>query len=436
MMIKLRNFLAICLLGVATIATANAQNAEWTEARAEIHRDICLSASNLAAYREPDAALTPTPAGYEPFYMSHYGRHGSRWLINKNEYTDVIDVLQRGHDAGALTERGELLLRQIKEIYKVADGRFGDLTSVGESQLHHIGKRFAERFPEIFCRPETQIDARATIVTRCILSMTAACEEIAAANPQAKIHNDVSKSFQYYLNADRSERAIADNIARKKAAAKDFNKNLHPERFWAMLFRDPEYRDKIIQSRRQMMKKVFYICGNQQSHEPYISLYDLFTEEECYELWRGENVNWYVENAQGTAPFTQAALLKNIIATADEVVGSRTFRGATLRFGHDFCLMSLAALLELGNCYPEIPAADIYKLDKVWANFRIVPMASNIQLVFYRPTNGTGDILVKALLNERETTLPTPPTQGPYYNWCNLRSYYLKKLATYEQGND
>ena len=41
-----------------------------------------------------------------------------------------------------------------------------------------------------------------------------------------------------------------------------------------------------------------------------------------------------------------------------------------------------------------------------WNNYDIFPMGCNVQLIFYKPKKGKGDILVKALLNENETTLP------------------------------
>ena len=63
-----------------------------------------------------------------------------------------------------------------------------------------------------------------------------------------------------------------------------------------------------------------------------------------------------------------------------------------------------------------------------WRNYRIFPMGCNIQLIFYRPKKGNGDILVKALLNEREAYLPIKTTQWPYYNWKELRQYYLNKI--------
>jgi hypothetical protein len=74
------------------------------------------------------------------------------------------------------------------------------------------------------------------------------------------------------------------------------------------------------------------------------------------------------------------------------------------------------------------------ELDQHWQNYNIFPMGCNVQLVFYRPKKGkAGDILVKALLNEREVTMPVETTQYPYYKWSDLRAYYLEKLAKFEE---
>ena len=45
-----------------------------------------------------------------------------------------------------------------------------------------------------------------------------------------------------------------------------------------------------------------------------------------------------------------------------------------------------------------------------------------------------GDILVKAMLNEREMTLPVASTSTPYYyKWTDLRKYWSDKLAKFAQ---
>lgn len=427
----------LTLSAIAAFAVLSA-TAQPDAARQAIDENPLLSASNYVAYIAPTKPLSRAPKGYEPFYMSHYGRHGSRWLIGAWEYDDAIGVLQRGHDAGMLTARGEKLLKQLTTFHTTTVKRLGELTTVGERQHHGIGRRMAEHFPEIFKQKDTRVDARSTVVIRCILSMEGACEELAAANPRARIHNDVSESYQYYLNADWTERANKDYSERWQAVneASSTRPRIDPTRFWGLLFTDAAYRDSVKTSRTSLMKRVFDIASNMQSHDDGIDLYDLFTQEERFNLWRSNNIDWYVSYAQGTGPFTQSNLLKNIIATADTIADSRTFHGATLRYGHEVCVMPLAALLELGNCYPEVPAQGLDTVHHVFRNYEIFPMASNIQLIFYRSKKkkANAPVLVKALLNEREQTLPVKPYDGVYYRWDDLRSYYLKKLEQYENS--
>jgi len=93
------------------------------------------------------------------------------------------------------------------------------------------------------------------------------------------------------------------------------------------------------------------------------------------------------------------------------------------------------SLLELDNS--GMAVEDLDSLDTYWRNYRIFPMGCNIQLIFYRPKKGkTGDILVKALLNEREAYMPTSTDSWPYYKWQDLRQYYLDKLNKFEAEND
>ena len=69
-----------------TCALACALWGNAQQARQDIARDVNLAASNYVAYRGPQKVLTPAPKGYVPYYISHYGRHGSRYLIGANSY--------------------------------------------------------------------------------------------------------------------------------------------------------------------------------------------------------------------------------------------------------------------------------------------------------------------------------------------------------------
>lgn len=398
-------------------------------ARQEIHENVKRSASNYLAYITPTVKLTKAPKGYEPFYLSHYGRHGSRWLLDDRDYSDVISTLKKADDAGVLTSLGRETLAKLERFYPTTIKRLGDLTTVGERQHHGIGKRMTQNFPEIFCG-DAYIDARSTVVIRCILSMTAECEEFAAFNPNVKIHNDVSEAFQPYLN-QLWDGKVAQSGRKGWDVRGHYKETLtHPERLCSTLFSDTAYVNKNVRA-KSFMRHLFDVAANMQSHDTDIELYSLFTEDECYDQWKIRNIDWYIGYgpspvSDGNMPYSQRNLLRNFIETADTVVDSKTFNGATLRFGHEVCVMPLACLMELDSCGRAV--SDLDKLDEKWVNYRIYPMAANIQLVFYRPKKGSGDILVKALLNEKEATLPVKTDIFPYYKWDDLKAYYKDKL--------
>lgn len=70
-----------------------------------------------------------------------------------------------------------------------------------------------------------------------------------------------------------------------------------------------------------------------------------------------------------------------------------------------------------------------------WRNFEYFPMACNLQLIFYRPAGSvdSGDVLVKALLNEKEAILPVATKSYPYYRWDDVRDYYMTKLNSFPE---
>ena len=448
--------LTLIMMMAALATTVTAQTARedgvthfYRTAVEEIEANKYLAGSNYLDYdrQMTTQPLTPAPKGYTPFYMSHYGRHGSRWLISRDSYTSVVEPMRKARQYGKLTAKGEEVLGQLEAFvklpvpnYPTLDGKYegaqlrlGDLSSVGERQHHGIGRRMAQNFPEIFKAKNVAIDARSTVVVRCILSMMAECEELMAANPTARIHNEVSEALQYYLNAPRT--GLVKAMGKKgREVRKQHNTRQKADRLMQVLFNDQQWVSDSLKA-GSIMYNLFEIATNMQSHDVDIDLYPLFTMDEIYDQWRTRNIGWYLDygaapQTDGVMPFSQKNLLRNIIETADTVTQTQ----ATLRFGHEVCVMPLACLLELDNC--GIAVDDLNELDRYWRNYRIYPMACNIQLIFYKPKKSLTshhDILVKALLNERECRLPIPTTQYPYYHWSELRQYYLDKLAKFEQ---
>lgn len=427
----IKRLTALSLVAFSLLAV-NAQTS-----REEIANNPFWAASNYLAYDNAPTGkndvLTASPAGYEPFYISHFGRHGSRWLINTDQYNLPLETLRKAKSDGKITPKGEEVLKALEIICATAVNRYGELTEVGERQHHGIGKRMTQRFPEVFSGDDVYVDARSTVVIRCILSMTAECEELAAFNPKMRIHNDVSESFQWYLNAPHD--AYLKSMAKpgRKIINDARESNTHPERLMKLLFNDQEYVEANVKA-STLMRYLNDISNNMQSHDIVLPvLSEIFTAEEKYDLWKTKNLEWYLNHAaapatQSKVQYSQENLLRNIIATADTIVSNKK-HGATLRFGHEINVMPLAVLMELGNTAVEVE--DLSKLEEQWRNYRIYPMACNIQLIFYRPLKGgDGPILVKALLNEREVTLPVDGKT--YYKWEDLRKYYLQKLDAFQ----
>ncbi|MFC2531332.1 MAG: hypothetical protein ACFNVW_10795, partial [Segatella oris] len=67
---------------------------------------------------------TPAPKGYQPFYISHYGRHGSRFLLRDKDYKWIIDLLKDADNQHALTDLGRDLLVKLQELRQFGIRKF------------------------------------------------------------------------------------------------------------------------------------------------------------------------------------------------------------------------------------------------------------------------------------------------------------------------
>ena len=417
--------LALCSIlltvGLASVAQT---------ARQLVSDNPALAASNYLAYPAPTKPLTKAPRGYKPFYISHYGRHGSRWHIGTDSYSYPFLVLDSARQAGALTPFGQDVCRRLSVVNQAASKRFGELTRLGHEQHAAIADRMFHRFPEVF-RGATHVDAKSTVVIRCILSMTAETQRLSELNPDLVIVQDASEHDMFYMNAKTDD--LKHVLSRGKSLVQDFSaKHTHPERLINALFADSAYA-AIHVSKTRLFQYLFRVACNQQSLDFDFNFDDLFADDERYDLWQCTNASWYVDYCNspatlGLAPYRQRALLQNILDTADSCVVSPRCN-VTLRFGHEVCVLPLVCLMELDDSNVSVENLD--ELADKWQNFRYYPMASNVQLIFYRTRRATDDILVKVLLNENEARLPIDSDFAPYYRWRDVEAFYRRKLASF-----
>lgn len=413
-----------------------------TGPRTQVIGNFDRSASNHYAYPYgTDAelpALTQAPAGYEPFYIDHYGRHGSRWLTNGKVYAYPVKALRDIQEAGMLNQLGQRLLQTLTLINDAAQQRAGDLSDIGAEQHRQIAARMYRNFPEVF-QGDARVDARSTVIIRCILSMQNETMTLRSLNPQLRITTDASYHDMHYMGWGYGEDTLANDLRKSVDPIMDklYYQHVHADSFVGQLVNDKYWaRDHV--NGGKLMRDVFDIAGSLQGHHQFedINLYNYFSNEEIFELWRLKNIYWYIHWANAPQngnrmPFIERALLRNMITTADEAIATGE-RGATLRFGHETCVLPLACLLEIDNV--NYSCDDLETLHEHWQDYNIIPKGCNIQMVFYRPVgttgNGTDNILVKVLFNEHEATLPFTPVTGPYYRWSDLKRYYERKLDT------
>lgn len=164
----------------------------------------------------------------------------------------------------------------------------------------------------------------------------------------------------------------------------------------------PDYLPKV-ENADKLVCDLFEYHGISQSSDNMPDLAFLFTTDELYDFWQLNNFEWYYEQGPsplsgGHMPNLACNLLRNIVEAADTALASAR-PCATLRFGHDTNLAPLVALMQIEDF--NHATADWDSIPEYYQTYRMIPMCGNLQLVFFRK-QGSTDILVKLLLNERE----------------------------------
>ena len=403
----------------------------------EITNDPHLSANNYCVYPDrDDHQLREAPAGKTPFYISHYGRHGSRYLSQYSAYDIPFRILSKADQQDKLTPLGKEVLRKVAVAHDDATGRCGDLSELGSQQHRHIARRMVENYPEVF-EDGAVVDVKSTTRHRCILSMGAALQQIAAMKPALRIKMDASAHDMWYLN--HQDKQLRDSMMthRAKQAYQEYTqKREHNERLMRLLFNDSDYVSREVDN-GTLNYYLFKVASIQQDTHPNDTAYliNVFTNDELYHIWQKENAWWYIAYGPsllngGKQPYAQRYLLRRIIEEADSCI-ALTKPGVTLRYGHETVLLGLICLMGV-NGY-DFQTEDLEAVEKNgWVAYRVFPMGCNMQLVFYRRDVFDKDVLVKVLLNEKEAMLPIASDIAPYYRWSDFRDYYLKKLDGYQ----
>lgn len=391
------------LLSLCTLLLALPLASQITPER--LVEDPSLATDVYHIYEFSPSALTRPPQGYKPVYISHYGRHGERYINRESYFFPGLEVLDRE----SLTPLGERAKKEISEMVDRTEGNLGYLSPLGGGNHRAIANRLFHRFKRVFRRGRT-VRCASTEVPRCIVSMANAGSALSAARPGMNIEYGINEKLRSYLQ----EPWLRDYLM----ARRDSLFAAHPDALECIkaCFAEPSGLSR--KDLTAVADAVFYTWKDL----PCLGLkaFDIkdFFSDELFLLFARHGSSWdYCLLSR--SPWWNKELLRpvldDIVCRADEALGRKDI-AADLRFGHDSQMIPLYTVLGLtGNG----PVLGYDEAPDVWDPATVCPMASNLQIVFYK--NKKGSVLVKVLKDECEVSLPTlTPVKGPYYHWQDL----------------
>ena len=347
-------------------------------------------------------------AEFSPFYISHYGRHGSRWLPNEERYEWVN---RHFDDKRNLTSLGKSVRKRLAKIWKNARGNGGQLTPLGGRQHEGIARRMYDRFPQLFTA-DARITAHSSTVSRCKSSMEHFVGQLKRANPALQINPITREEDMAWIAYTSPEEKLLEQRTHVPLS-------VSPDRLMRSLFKDPSK----VENPTKLLTELHTIASDMQDVEIGVSLYDIFTEEELWAVYRQNNERMTICNGdviqnEGIPARSAISLWRRIEADADAMIASGG-KGADLRFGHDTNLYRLLTLmgvdtkatLPTGEGLGERPGMD-----------EILPMAANLQMVFYKKKED-GRCFVQLFHNEQSIG---------FYEWDELKKQVDDRIHRFE----
>ena len=390
------------------------------DTHAEVMADLEKAGGVHYLYPTDQPRPTPAPKGYEPFYVSHVGRHGARYALGTTLYDGQWAIWSRAHQMGWLTPEGETLFEAWEQLYPTVKRREGQLTAKGQDQHRFIAAQLYANYPEVFAGP-TCACAVSTGVHRVLFSMFSFLGQLRELDKDFRYEMDYGYPYQEYLLPDVIDQPSVwpDSVSCKRD--RFIAERLDLEAMLARWFTEPALLVSRPYAFLDDLNVVVSTLDNLDTPVPE-AFYSMFTPEERYRLWEVSNYSSYLRlgmspDVENVRPAAMRALLEDIIGKAREDIASGKVQ-LRLRFAHDSTLMPLLSLLGVNHWGAVV--SNPCQVADAWRSFEI-PMAANLQLIFFRSKKNP-EILVQVLLNGKEATLPLEmAAPGSFYRWSDLQ---------------
>ena len=319
--------------------------------------------------------------------------------------------------------------------YADAKGKGGELSLLGGREHEGIAERACTRYPGVFANG-AQITARCTSAHRCEESMNHFLGEVKRHYPYLQMESGYHPEDRWYMSnhTDSVTAVPGSDIIRNRArdvrdslrCSLDLSPKFITDRTLIMDY-DNGHPEKFTEDLYDIAEDMQCLpeLGMKRTFRKY------FTKEQLYTLFLSNSISWLISPGyyKGMTPGYKRGYntMKHMFDEAEKTITSGG-HGAFLRFSHDGYVILLTRALELDGCR-EVPA-DFLNVCDHFALYQVIPMASNVQMVFFRKS-GSSDILVKFLLQEEEKRLPIETDIWPYYHWNDVKKYFAPKIESY-----
>ena len=369
------------------------------------------------AYPAPTTPDTAAPAGYDPVFVQHLGRHGARTSTPGDHGERAGELWRRASAEQALTPLGAGLGPVLDALDAATDRLgLGRLTAVGRSDQEGIGRRAGTRLADLWASAGDgdEVDVVTSGRTRAEQSAAGFVAGLSEVEPGLDVEKArTDKRLLYFDSTDPGYRAFlagkdwrppyaeAVRPVDLAAASREVLERLYTPAFVASVD-DPQEEAESLFERYRNAPSLADDLETPVDMRPFFpasaAAAFTFVEDARYFYARGPGV---VGDGRSHEP--AQVLVDDFLDNANQRLdGGHTL--AVLQFAHAEEVAPLAALLELPGSRTLGSAQQVYSWTA--SDFRtasVIPLSATIEWTVWR--DAAGAVLVSVTENEAPTTL-------------------------------
>jgi len=395
-------------------------------------------------YQSQQQQYIAPPKGYLPVFINHVGRHGARHLTKDVNATYIYQLLLHADSLNGLSKAGKLLKEKILALEKVEKKNIKSISFRGKTEQVGIADRMFANYSNVFTNQKPLLHISYTKEIRTLQTAAAFLGELGTKISEPVIMKqindttlrfyDMSPSYDDYKNYGNWHKYLQQ--LKISVKYNELTRQVAQQFFTASYFKNLNENniDKLTGDLFGFVN-IFYSIENEIKDAGYkLSDVDMQLFLTCKQL----SVLGIIDNAEdffAKGPDSDAngiqvkislPLLADFVSTTDSYIKTKAIN-AQFRFCHAETISPIAALMGFASD----TTTNVNNINHVWNAYKVIPLSSNIQWILYQK-QGSENYLIKFLLNEKEIAVKGLITEiFPYYNWDDVRAFYLKKLEQF-----